>query len=262
MTPFFRLRAVPALLALFAAAPAAADELGARSFEVRGPASERIAVIESPAVAEQSYAITGTVAYEGVEGDGYLEMWSVFPDGSRYFSRTLDAAGPLAKLSDTSPARSFALPFFLTPDSPRPIRLEVNVVLPAGGHVTVRDLRFDSSAPAASERGAWWSARTAGSIGGAAGSAVGIFGGLLGTLCSLGRGQRFVLAGLVALGASGLVLGAIGGVALALGQPYEVWYPLLLLGVLDPVLAFSLRPTVRRRFDTLERRRMQALDVP
>ena len=53
--------------------------------------------MEAPAVTGDSYAITGKVAYEGVEGDGYLEMWSVFPDGSRYFSRTLDDAGPLGE---------------------------------------------------------------------------------------------------------------------------------------------------------------------
>jgi len=134
-------------------------------------------------------------------------MWSVFPDGSRYFSRTLDERGPLAKLRGASPARPFALPFFLQPDSRRPLRLEVNVVLPAGGRVTLDALRFGSDAAA--------------------------------------------LAGLLALGFSGLGLLAGGGVALALGQPYAVWYPLVLMGVLDPVLAFSLLPTARRRFEAL-----------
>jgi hypothetical protein len=53
---------------------------------------------------------------------------------------------------------------------------------------------------------------------------------------------------------------AVGLVALALGQPYAVWYPLLLMGVLDPVLAFSLLPSARRRFEEIELRRMRALD--
>jgi hypothetical protein len=254
-------RSLLLLLAAFVPASVAASELGDRSFEVRGPATEQVWAVESPALSGDQYAITGSVAYEDVEGDAWLEMWSVFPDGSRYFSRTLDEHGPLAKLAGSSPARPFALPFFLTPESPRPVRLELNVVLPAGGRVTLRDLRLGSGVAATAAPGAWWSDRTAGWIGGAAGSSVGLLGGLIGTLCTLGRGRRFVLAGLLALGVSGLVLLAVGGVALALGQPYAVWYPLVLLGVLDPVLAFSLLPTARRRFEEIELRRMQALDA-
>jgi len=232
-----------------------------RTVEVRGPATQRVFAVETPAVAGDSYAITGWVSYEGVEGDGYLEMWSEFADGSRYFSRTLDVAGPLAKLNGSSPGRAFTLPFFLAPDAPRPIRLEVDVVLPAGGHVVVRGLRFEPDASAPRTPGAWWSPKAGGWIGGLAGSAVGILGALIGTLCSLGRGRRFVLTGLVTIGISGLLLLAVGGAALALGQPYEVWYPLVLMGLLDPVLAFSLLPSARRRFEAVELRRMQALDL-
>jgi len=229
--------------------------------EVNGPASARIWLAESPPVTSNQYAVTGQVAYEGVTGEGYLELWSQFPDGSRYFSRTLDVSGPMSRLTGSSPGRAFTLPFFLTPDSPRPTRLEVNVVLPAAGHVVVSGLRFEGDASAASPPGAWWSDRTGGWIGAAAGSAVGLLGAGIGVLCSLGRGRRTALAGLLALGVSGLGLLALGGVALALGQPYAVWYPLVLMGVLDPVLAFSLLPTARRRFEALELRRMQAQDA-
>jgi hypothetical protein len=233
---------------------------GDRSLEVRGPATERILVLETPAVTGDHYAITGTVAYSGVEGEGYLEMWSYFPDGSRYFSRTLEPEGPLGGLHGSSPERPFALPFFLTPGGARPARLEVNVVLPAAGHVILRGLRLGSAAEA-SAAGAWWSAQTGGLIGGVAGSAVGLLGALVGTLCSLGRGRRLAMAALLALGLSGLALLALGALALALGQPYEVWYPLVLTGVLDPVLAFSLLPVVRRRFEAAARRGLHALDA-
>jgi hypothetical protein len=246
-----------ASLILLLAAPLALAENsdpGDAVFEVRGPGSAPLWVLESPVVAGDHYAVLGTVAYEAVEGEGYLEMWSQFPDGSRYFSRTLDERGPMAKVRGSSPARGFALPFHLAPDSPRPVRLEVNLVLPAGGRVMVRDLRLGSAAEFTSAPDAWWSAETAGWIGGAAGSAVGVLGAAIGTLCSLGRGRAFVMGGLFALGVGGLVLLALGGVALAVGQPYEVWYPLLLLGVLDPVLAFSLLPTARRRFEALKLR--------
>lgn len=254
-------RTLLVLLAVLAPASVAAGELGDRTFEVTGPATEQVWVVEAPVVDGDQYAITGSVAYENVEGDAFLEMWSEFPDGSRYFSRTLDERGPMAKLAGSSPARPFVLPFFLTPESPRPVRLELNVVLPAGGRVTLRDLRLGSGVAATAAPGAWWSEQTAGWIGGAAGGAVGMLGALIGTLCTLGRGRRFVMAGLLALGVAGLGLLAVGAVALALGQPYAVWYPLVLMGVLDPVLAFSLLPTARRRFEEIELRRMQALDT-
>jgi hypothetical protein len=66
------------------------------------------------------------------------------------------------------------------------------------------------------------------------------------------------MAGLLALGVCGLALLAAGLLALAFGQPYAVWYPLVLVGVLDPVLAFSLLPAARRRFETLALQRAPA----
>jgi hypothetical protein len=237
-----------ALCLVLLAASAARAELPPTPVEAHGAGTHPIAVVEAPPVSGEQYAVTGQVAYEGVAGTGYLEMWSIFPDGSRYFSRTLDERGPLAKLSGSSRARGFVLPFFLGEGAPRPLRLELNVVLPGAGRVTLSDLRLASGPGALSTPGAWWTPETAGWIGGAAGSASGIFGAVIGTLASLGRGRRFALAGLLALGVAGLVLLAAGLAALALGQPFEVWYPLVLLGVIDPVVAFSLLPTLRRRF--------------
>jgi len=258
MIPFVRTTALIVLLGPRAAL-GAANDLGAQSFEVHGPTTQQLAVLDAPAVAGDSYGFTGTVSYEGVAGDAYIEMWSEFPDGSRYFARTLDTRGPMAKLTGTAAARAFSLPFFLTPDAVRPVRLEVNVVLPAAGRVVVRDLHFAAGSDLTRTRGAWWSAETAGWIGGVAGSAVGLLGALIGTLCSLGRGRRFVISGLLALAAFGGALLVVGMVALASGQPYQVWYPLLLLGVLDPVLALSLLPTARRRFEGPPRAELEAL---
>lgn len=254
MNPMLRLVALSALLL-------APDRAHGAGTEVVGPATQRIALIEAPSIRGDAYAVTGSAAYEAVEGFGYLELWSEFPDGSRYFSRTLDESGPMAKLRGTSAARPFTLPFFLTPESPRPVRLEVNVVLPAGGRVVVSDVRLGAIEGAAAAPGAWWSPETAGWIGGAAGSAVGVLGALIGTFCSLGRARRFVIGGLYALVAFGGVLLVAGLVALAADQPYAVWYPLLLMGALDPILAFSLLPTARRRFEALELRRIRALDA-
>ncbi|MEN8159186.1 MAG: hypothetical protein ABFS41_03835 [Myxococcota bacterium] len=250
-------------ISLAGVASAAADgqSLVPERTVVEGPASARILVVEAPEVSGDAYAIRGRVAYEDVQGDAYLEMWSEFPDGSRYFSRTLETAGPLARLRGSSPARDFALPFFLTPGSPQPTRLEVSVVLPGPGRVRVSDLAWDGDLGAGAATRAWWSPAAGSWVGALAGSAVGVLGAAIGTLCSLGRGRRFVMAGLLAMGVGGFVALTAGLLALALGQPYAVWYPLLLLGGLTPALALTLRPTARRRFEALELRRMQALDV-
>ena len=82
----------------------------------------------------------------------------------------------------------------------------------------------------------WFDARTAGFIGGIAGSVIGIYGGVLGTVAGLGarkgKFKKFVLASFVAL----IILGAVslcaGIVAFAMRQPYHVWYPFTLLGAI------------------------------
>jgi hypothetical protein len=245
-----RLRPRLLSLALLLVAPTGARAtLPPGPVELHGPGSLPVAVLERPAVSGDQYAIHGRVACQGVEGDGYLEMWSVFADGSRYFSRTLAERGPMARLRGTSEARAFVLPFFLSPEAPRPVRLELNAVLPGRGTLTLSELALRSGAEATTAPGAWWSAETAGLLGGGAGSALGVFGALLGTLCSLGRGRRFVSAGLFALGAGGLVALAAGGVAVALGQPHEVWYPLVLIGGLSAALGFGLSGAARRRYE-------------
>ncbi len=226
-------------------------DLAVAPIEVRGGASastQTVVEIASPPVSGDSYALRGMVEYTGVAGDGYLEMWSLFPDGSHYFSRTLDVYGPMAKLSGTSPARPFVLPFFLSGSPARPSRLVVNVVLPGAGSVRLSELRFGPAGDASGAPGAWWSRARGGAIGGAIGGALGVLGGMMGVLCSLGRGRRLVLGTLAAMTAAGSAGTIAGLTALALGQPYEVWYPLLLPGALAAVLGIALRPTAMRRF--------------
>ena len=109
--------------------------------------------------------------------------------------------------------------------------------------------------------GAWWDARTAGWIAGIGGTVIGLLGGLIGILASLGRARAFVLtlaAGLVVLGA-GLVLSGL--TALVLGQPYAVYYPLLLGGVILTLVMGLNLPGLRRRYEQIELRRMAAMDV-
>jgi len=52
-----------------------------------------------------------------------------------------------------------------------------------------------------------------------------------------------------------------GLVALGLGQPYAVYYPLLLFGGILTVVCGGLLPVIRRRYAEIELRRMTAMDL-
>jgi hypothetical protein len=140
------------------------------------------------------------------------------------------------------------------------------MVLPAGGTVSLADIRLvqyaEGEVPGeAAAAGAWWGDRTAGLIGGIVGSVVGLMGGAIGLLCSLGRGRAaagVLIHGMLAVGVVGL---AVGAAALALRQPYAVWYPMLLTGVIATVLPLTMRTRIRARFEEMELRRMQAMDA-
>lgn len=138
----------------------------------------------APEVGEGIYAIRGEVSVAGVGGTGYLEMWSHFPGGGAYFSRTLAQVGPLQGLSGTQPWRGFLLPFDRGTVKERPSSIDLNLVLPVGGIVSLRKVRlvnFNSqldlaeimSAPLIVEdepvSTAWWTDVQAGWVGGLGG---------------------------------------------------------------------------------------------
>jgi hypothetical protein len=244
---------------------------GGRAFErlrVESPSGHAalvpILVIERPAIARARYAITGLVRYEAVEKTGYLEMWNFFPGGGRYFSRTLAGAGPLRSLDGTSDWRPFVLPFFNADSAPAPIRLTFGVVLPGGGRVDLSPLRLVQYGPGEdplASRGQWWGDRVGGFVGGGAGGAVGILGALVAWLGSTGRARRFVLGLTTCVIGAGVVTFLVGAVAWSKGQPYAVYYPLLLIGVISPVVFGAALRTLRKRYEAQELRRMRALDV-
>ncbi len=224
------------------------------------PRSLTILTIEAPRITSSRYAIAGHVRYEGVEGAGYLEMWSHFPGGGQYFSRTLADTGPMMKLQGTSGWRSFTLPFDATGAPSPPSRLVVNVALPGRGVVTLGPLTL-ASQDGADETRAWWPDRTGGWIGAVAGSVVGAIGAMIGVLTSLGRARRVVTAaatGLVVVGVGAFLAGII---ALSRSQSYAVYYPLLLCGFLSAVIPLGLLPAIRRRYEELELRAMRAQDL-
>jgi hypothetical protein len=221
-------------------------------------------VVERPAIASRTYAVRGRVRHARVEGSGFLELWSVFADGSRYFSRTVATRGPLASLGGDSVWRPFVLPFTVDEGRPGPVRLELNLVLPGSGSVELGEVTLvqlaDGEDPLAVP-GQWWTARQAGIAGGLAGLLLGALGAAVGILAARGRSLRPALGILAGIGAAGLLALAAGVVALLRAQPWDVFYPLLLGGGISTVLAAVLLPVVRRRLTAAELQRLRARDV-
>jgi hypothetical protein len=216
-----------------------------------------LVAIADPVTSVSGYALTGRVRYRGVAGVGFLEMWSVFPNGGRYFSRTLAGDGPQARISGDSEWRDFELPFYLN-GSERPVRLELGLVLAGAGRVWIGPLEL--TAPGATTS-AWWSDRTGGLIGGIAGSLIGITGAIVGVLIVRGRGRRAVLTTMAALAIAGSALFVAGAAALALSQPYAVYFPLLLGGIILVAVFGPGFRRARRAYEDVELRRMRAMDT-
>ncbi len=239
---------------------------GATALQLRatasGPTSLHLVTIDHPPVTGPAYAIAGEVRYQGVEGQGYLEMWTVLPDGQRFFSRTLAAQGPLAALHGESNWRRFELPFFLSGAPQAPSRLEINLVLPGRGTVWLGPIHLEqSSAPAGNVQGVWWSERFGALVGAMLGSFLGVVGAIIGVLGGRGRARRLVLTLLVGMIAVGGCFVLLGAVAASSSQPRHVWYPLLLVGGLSAVVGLVVLPGVRRRYAADELRRIEAMDA-
>lgn len=112
---------------------------------------------------------------------------------------------------------------------------------------------------------AWFDGPTAGLIGGIGGSALGVLGGVFGSLCSWlipkGRGKALLLGMTVAMAALGVGCLLTAATALATGQPYAVWYTFLLPGFLMTLLGTMFFFVVRKRFREVELRKMHAQDL-
>lgn len=213
--------------------------------------------VNVPDLGRVGFSVRGRVRYSDVAGSGYLEMWSVFADGGRYFSRTLGTEGPMAVVTGTSDWRPFELPFFLEGAAP-PNRLEINVVLPGSGTVEIGPLEVVRLAEAGS--GAWLPDRAVGVVGAALGSAIGVLGALVGVLVSRNRGRGFVLPVMTAAAVLGSVLIAASVAAIPAGQPPGIVFLLFLPGVILAAVFGASLPRVRRAYAEAELRRMRAMD--
>lgn len=109
----------------------------------------------------------------------------------------------------------------------------------------------------------WWTIQQSGLIGGSVGGGVGVLGAMLGTVMALwARQGKFkpLAYAIHFLGMSiGLVAAVFGVIALSSQQPYHVWSPLLMIGVLGLAIFGSLFFAVTRRvYAHAEHRRLDA----
>ncbi len=97
-----------------------------------------------------------------------------------------------------------------------------------------------------------------GSIGGGIGVLGAVYGTVVGVLAPRGKGRPFVFAMHWAALALGGVFLIAGVTAVITGQPYGVWYSLLLPGLLLVVLMGTMTPVIRLRYRQAEHRRLEA----
>ncbi len=232
------------------------------------PLRAELLTVDRPGVDESRWALRGRVRCAGVQGRGFLEMWSDLGENGRFFSRTLGRSGPAAALSGDQDWRPFLLPFQSEPDGPRPESLELGVVLPGPGKVWLDEVELVQYGPGddplddgAAVAGRWLSPRQGGWVGALGGIAFGLIGALVGVLAALGRARRLALGLLGALLVCGLAAGTVGGLALVRDQSWPVAFPFLLLAAVGTFVPLVALPGVRRRYRQIEIRRMQALDT-
>ena len=228
------------------------------------PATLTVLVIPDPKITKPRYAIRGQIRHEAVEGKGYLEMWNHFPASERYFTRNLAPSGPMRCLEGSSDWQPFVLPFLIKGSDMRPEKLVINVVLPGKGKVWLGPLRLvehDQNEDPLAVPGQWWTDRQGGLIGGAIGVVLGSLGALIGILYGCGKACRLVLVLIKAMFIAGLASLVVAVVALVRSQPYGVYYPPLLSGVLLTILPIGAIRRVRKRYEEIELRKMKAMDA-
>lgn len=236
------------------------------------PGKQRHLLVEipDPGISSSVYALKGMIRHENVEGVGFLQMDNDFGTTGSFFTKSLEPKGPLGKISGTSDWREFVLPFYAASGDQSagtartPEKLTLSLVLPGTGTVSIRDVvlyQYETGEDPMRSTGQWFSNRTAGLIGGLGGSVIGLWGALIGVLSSRGKARGFVLGSantLLVIGIGSLVFGAV---ALAADQPYVVYYPSLLIGIIVVAVMGKLRGTLSARYEQLELKRMQSLDV-
>ncbi len=229
-----------------------------------------LAELGDPGITAPVYALKGMIRYEGVEGDAYLQMDNSFGERGTFFTKTLATGGPLKKLTGNSEWRPFTMPFYANVgdraggDMLVPDKLTVGLFLPGAGTVFIRDValyQYAAGEDPLQATGQWFSNRTMALVGAIGGSLIGVWSGLIGFLASRGKARGFVLGSATVLIVLGVATFAIGTIVLATGQPYAVFYPLLLLGGIIIFVYGILRRVLPKRYEAIEMQKMHAMDA-
>lgn len=108
----------------------------------------------------------------------------------------------------------------------------------------------------------WFSEESMIYLGAYGGAGIGVVGGLIGaaagTLAPKGKARGLILKTMLVLGILGVASLITGVIAVVLGQPYIVYYPFLLLGLITSAVMFSVRPAIAKRYQEAEQRRVEA----
>src|SRR5262245_14035810 len=107
----------------------------------------------------------------------------------------------------------------------------------------------------------WFGALFGAIAGGVGGTLCGLLGAAAGVCAPRGIGRPWIMGGLVLMVLVGLASLAFGLYALAVGQPWAIWYGPVLTGVVLSVVMGGLIPVIRRRYAEAEARRMEATDL-
>jgi hypothetical protein len=260
--------------------PSRIDNRDALKIESTNDAGLQIALltVDKPRISTTMYSLQGEVRYDSVQGDGFIEMWNYFPAATpgqpegEFFSRTLGDSGELGKISGTSDWRPFSLPFNSAGATGSPTKLQINLVLRGRGTVYLGPLtlvqypaaKTDARAwwlPGPTPPNAWWSNRAGGLGGGIGGAVLGCLGALIGVLAGVGRCRGLVLALFKMQILLGGVLAAAAVAALTQRQPYCVWYPLALTGILLLAIYPPMLSKIKKQYQERELRRIQSLDA-
>lgn len=110
---------------------------------------------------------------------------------------------------------------------------------------------------------AWFDPVRFGALYGAiGGGGLGVIGGVVGAMAGYfaprGKARGFILGAFTCLLIVGVAHLVVGVYALVTGQPYGIWYALLLTGVILSAVMGGLLPVVRMRYAQAESRRMEA----
>ncbi len=234
------------------------DEVPFAQLKLVNPAAEQVTIaimeIESPKIAQPSYAITGDVLPIDVEGKGYLEMRSEFSDGSSDSFRTLGDSEFTKPLEGKGEWRKFVLPCYRKDKSVFPEKIALNLVLPGRGTVYLSHLELVEYSPGENPLAPptqWFSrrrARIAAVVFGVVAAVLAALGGVLG---ALGMGRTLALGILRVLMILGLLCIVAGVVAMTQSQPLSVYYPFLLVGLLSVIIPGAVYRTIRNRYEQL-----------